>query len=157
MHGSLHLIYATEADRSRRAAGERARLASTLRRPFGSAAVAARAPRRCCARHPAARRPGWRRNPPRPLTLPAVLLSGARLPRPGAALRCSPNAARSAASVSGSAGKNDSIASSATVTSIAVPNVASALNSRSSDPERAQPQRRDQQLGRLDRRPRPGT
>ena len=44
-----------------------------------------------------------------------------------------------------SAGKNDSIASSATVTSSAVPNVASVLNSRSSCAERPQPQRRDEQ------------
>jgi hypothetical protein len=34
MHGSLHLIYATESDRNRRAAADKARLASSLRRPF---------------------------------------------------------------------------------------------------------------------------
>jgi len=33
MHGSLHLVLATESDRTRRAAGEQARLASAFRRP----------------------------------------------------------------------------------------------------------------------------
>ena len=47
MHGSLHLILATEADRSRRAAAEQARLASTLRRPF--AAIRARVSSRAAA------------------------------------------------------------------------------------------------------------
>ena len=41
MHGSLHLIYATESDRSRRAQGEQARLASTFRRPLGRMIAAA--------------------------------------------------------------------------------------------------------------------
>jgi hypothetical protein len=36
MHGSLHLIYATEADRSRREAGARNRRAASVRRPFGA-------------------------------------------------------------------------------------------------------------------------
>ena len=76
------------------------------------------------------------------------LPSGARFPERAPRRGPPRSAARSAASVSGSAGKNDSIASSATVTSIAVPNVASVLNSRSSVPSGAQPQRRDQQLGR---------
>jgi hypothetical protein len=49
MHGSLHLIYATEADRNRREAGERARLASSLRRPFGTAV--SRLGRRAAAAH----------------------------------------------------------------------------------------------------------
>ena len=40
MHGSLHLIMATESDRSRRAAAAQAREASSLRRPF--AAIRAR-------------------------------------------------------------------------------------------------------------------
>jgi hypothetical protein len=45
MHGSLHLIYATEADRSRRAAGSRARFNASLRRPVSGirARVSARA------------------------------------------------------------------------------------------------------------------
>jgi hypothetical protein len=34
MHGSLHLILATESDRSRRAAASQARLAASLRRPL---------------------------------------------------------------------------------------------------------------------------
>lgn len=49
MHGSLHLILATESDRSRRVAGERARVASTLRRPFG--ATLGRLGRRAAAAH----------------------------------------------------------------------------------------------------------
>jgi hypothetical protein len=40
MHGSLHLILATESYRSRQAAGKDARRAASLRRPF--AAIAAR-------------------------------------------------------------------------------------------------------------------
>jgi hypothetical protein len=40
MHGSLHLILATESQRSRQAAAGEARLAASLRRPF--AAIAAR-------------------------------------------------------------------------------------------------------------------
>jgi len=35
MHGSLHLIYATEAHRSRHEAAARNRRAASLRRPFG--------------------------------------------------------------------------------------------------------------------------
>jgi hypothetical protein len=44
MHGSLHIIYATEADRSRREAAARNRRAASLRRPLGAirARVAAR-------------------------------------------------------------------------------------------------------------------
>ena len=49
MHGSLHLAYATELDRSRRVAGERARLAASIRRPRGSAL--ARLTRRAVAAH----------------------------------------------------------------------------------------------------------
>ena len=41
MHGSLHLIYATESDRSRRAAAEQARQASKFRRPLFRAIAAA--------------------------------------------------------------------------------------------------------------------
>jgi len=37
MHGSLHLILATESDRSRRADASQARLAASLRRPFAAA------------------------------------------------------------------------------------------------------------------------
>ena len=33
MHGSLHMIYATESDRSRRAEGARARRAASVRGP----------------------------------------------------------------------------------------------------------------------------
>jgi hypothetical protein len=40
MHGSLHLILATESDRSRQAAAKEARLAASFRRPF--AAIAAK-------------------------------------------------------------------------------------------------------------------
>jgi hypothetical protein len=47
MHGSLHLLYATESDRSRRAAAAEARRASTLRRPFS--AIRARARTRAAA------------------------------------------------------------------------------------------------------------
>jgi len=36
MHGSLHIIYATEADRSRRETAARNRRAASVRRPFGS-------------------------------------------------------------------------------------------------------------------------
>jgi hypothetical protein len=45
MHGSLHLIYATEADRSRRAAGSKARFTASVRRPTSAirARVSARA------------------------------------------------------------------------------------------------------------------
>ena len=45
MHGSLHIIYATEADRSRRAAGSAARSAASVRRPMSAirARVSARA------------------------------------------------------------------------------------------------------------------
>ena len=47
MHGSLHLILATEADRSRRANAAQARLVASLRRPF--AAIVGRAPSRASA------------------------------------------------------------------------------------------------------------
>ncbi len=49
MHGSLHLAYATEADRSRRADAAKARQAASLRRPFG--ALRARASARRDAAH----------------------------------------------------------------------------------------------------------
>ena len=38
MHGSLHLIYATESDRTRRAAAAKARQAASVRRPFAALA-----------------------------------------------------------------------------------------------------------------------
>jgi hypothetical protein len=37
MHGSLHLILATETDRNRRAGADHARLVSSLRRPLAAA------------------------------------------------------------------------------------------------------------------------
>ena len=49
MHGSLHLVLATEADRSRRAAGEQARVVASVRRPLGRAL--ARVTRRAAAAH----------------------------------------------------------------------------------------------------------
>jgi hypothetical protein len=39
MHGSLHLILATESERSRQAAGREARLAASIRRPFATVAA----------------------------------------------------------------------------------------------------------------------
>jgi hypothetical protein len=57
MHGSLHLILATESDRSRRANAAQARLASTLRRPF--AAIVGRKSSRASAQgSPARAAPG---------------------------------------------------------------------------------------------------
>ena len=47
MHGSLQIIYATEVDRGRRAAGDRARTAASVRRPF--AAIRARVSARAAA------------------------------------------------------------------------------------------------------------
>ena len=49
MHGSLHLIFATEADRTRRETAARNRRAASLRRPFGS--IRARVSARRAAAH----------------------------------------------------------------------------------------------------------
>jgi len=146
MHGSLHLILATESDRSRRADASQAP-----------------SPPRCAARSPPPRR-GWlqrtafpralpreRTPPPSVTTLPHPSAAGDRPPLPamfptgrailpaapaqrgrrsgGGPPQPQPKARRRAASVIASAGKNDSIASSATVMSSAVPNVASVPNS----------------------------
>ena len=74
MHGSLHIIYATEADRSRRETAARNRRAASLRRPFGSIRARVSARRAAAPASPAAL--PRERNPP---------LSVAHTPRPCAA------------------------------------------------------------------------
>ena len=58
MHGSLHLILATESERSRQAAASEARLAASFRRPFaavtGRLAAAHGIPPRAAPGQPAA-------------------------------------------------------------------------------------------------------
>ena len=104
---------------------------------------------------PRALRPGWSRDssrrPFRPRTAAAVLLSGARFPG-GRRARCSPNAvAQRGLGLGGPPGRTTrSPARRRHVERRAERR--QRAEQRSSRAERAQPQRRDQQLGRLDRR-----
>ena len=73
----------------------------------------------------------------------AAILRARRRERRSCPLRRVVQAPRSASAVAASAGKNDSIASSATVMSTAVPKVATVLKKRSSPSSAAEPQRHD--------------